>query len=136
MSLSPFQISPSGTQALLTKFKRFAEKSIPELYSENDQPLFLFRDASFGTCTYNLTLLDCLHGVNKVRCVPGQCPYYFHIRGNPAAFWTQDSGIHSEMIPSVLATPSEVSSSGFGSVLLSFVLMTQRRICIGGQVIR
>ena len=24
------------------------------------------RDASFGTCTYNLTLLDCLHGIHKV----------------------------------------------------------------------
>ena len=29
---------------------------------------FRFRDASFGACTYNLTLLDCLHGLNKVSC--------------------------------------------------------------------
>ena len=28
--------------------------------------IFLFRDASFGTCTYNLTLLDCLQGLYKV----------------------------------------------------------------------
>ena len=28
--------------------------------------LLSFRDASFGTCTYNLTLLDCLHGIYKV----------------------------------------------------------------------
>lgn len=27
---------------------------------------FHFRDASFGTCSYNLTLFDVLHGVNKV----------------------------------------------------------------------
>ena len=25
-----------------------------------------FRDASFGVCTYNLNLFDCLSGVNKV----------------------------------------------------------------------
>lgn len=24
-----------------------------------------YRDASFGACTYNLTLLDCLHGLSK-----------------------------------------------------------------------
>ena len=29
--------------------------------------LSCFRDASFGICTYNLTLLDCLLGINKVR---------------------------------------------------------------------
>lgn len=28
----------------------------------------LFRDASFGNCTYNLTVLDCLQGIRKVRC--------------------------------------------------------------------
>lgn len=26
-----------------------------------------FRDASFGNCTYSLTVLDCLHGISKVR---------------------------------------------------------------------
>lgn len=25
------------------------------------------RDASFGNCTYNLTILDCLNGVQKVK---------------------------------------------------------------------
>ncbi|CDQ69636.1 unnamed protein product [Oncorhynchus mykiss] len=26
-------------------------------------------DASFGNCTYNLTILDCLQGIRKVSCV-------------------------------------------------------------------
>lgn len=29
--------------------------------------IYIFRDASFGACTYNLTLLDCLHGISKVN---------------------------------------------------------------------
>ncbi|XP_013406750.1 dual specificity protein phosphatase CDC14AB [Lingula anatina] len=35
------------------------------LFSSVKTPPVLDRDASFGTCTYNLTLLDCLHGLNK-----------------------------------------------------------------------
>lgn len=26
----------------------------------------VYRDASFGNCTYNLTILDCLQGIRKV----------------------------------------------------------------------
>ena len=26
----------------------------------------IYRDASFGNCTYNLTILDCLQGIRKV----------------------------------------------------------------------
>ena len=36
--------------------------SIQSFYCLN----FIHRDASFGPCSYNLTLLDCLHGLNKV----------------------------------------------------------------------
>lgn len=35
--------------------------------------LLCFRDASFGTCMYNLNILDCLRAVNKVLLMGFTC---------------------------------------------------------------
>lgn len=40
------------------------------------QTSFFCRDASFGNCTYNLTILDCLQGIRKVN---GKVPDYSSI---------------------------------------------------------
>lgn len=32
----------------------------------NVEFIYVYRDASFGNCTYNLTILDCLQGIRKV----------------------------------------------------------------------
>lgn len=41
-------------------------------WSVNEDLMWLIavscRDASFGTCSFHLTLLDCFHAVHKVRC--------------------------------------------------------------------
>lgn len=33
---------------------------------QNFKCFMFYRDASFGTCMYNLNILDCLRGVHKV----------------------------------------------------------------------
>ncbi|NXG15426.1 CC14A phosphatase, partial [Grallaria varia] len=45
--------------------KKTPEEAYRTLLSGSNQPYLPFRDASFGNCTYNLTILDCLQGVNK-----------------------------------------------------------------------
>ncbi|CAK8688947.1 unnamed protein product [Clavelina lepadiformis] len=45
--------------------KRTAEEAYRPLVAGNCPPYLPFRDASFGPCSYNLTLLDCLHGVER-----------------------------------------------------------------------
>lgn len=41
------------------------EEAYRPLVAGSNPPFLPFRDASFGVCTYNLTLLDCLHGIHK-----------------------------------------------------------------------
>ncbi|NXK36535.1 CC14A phosphatase, partial [Piprites chloris] len=45
--------------------KKTPEEAYRMLLSGSNPPFLPFRDASFGNCTYNLTILDCLQGVNK-----------------------------------------------------------------------
>ncbi|XP_017682721.1 PREDICTED: dual specificity protein phosphatase CDC14A isoform X1 [Lepidothrix coronata] len=45
--------------------KKTPEEAYRTLLSGSNPPYLPFRDASFGNCTYNLTILDCLQGVNK-----------------------------------------------------------------------
>ncbi|NWI87017.1 CC14A phosphatase, partial [Pitta sordida] len=45
--------------------KKTPEEAYRILLSGSNPPYLPFRDASFGNCTYNLTILDCLQGVNK-----------------------------------------------------------------------
>ncbi|XP_064371910.1 dual specificity protein phosphatase CDC14A isoform X3 [Dromaius novaehollandiae] len=45
--------------------KKTPEDAYRTLLSGSNPPYLPFRDASFGNCTYNLTILDCLQGVNK-----------------------------------------------------------------------
>uniref|UniRef100_A0A8B9ZLM8 Cell division cycle 14A n=1 Tax=Anas zonorhyncha TaxID=75864 RepID=A0A8B9ZLM8_9AVES len=45
--------------------KKTPEEVYRTLSSGTNPPYLPFRDASFGNCTYNLTILDCLQGVNK-----------------------------------------------------------------------
>ncbi|NXY13176.1 CC14A phosphatase, partial [Atrichornis clamosus] len=45
--------------------KKTPEEAYRTLLSGSNPPYIPFRDASFGNCTYNLTILDCLQGVNK-----------------------------------------------------------------------
>ncbi|NWV24802.1 CC14A phosphatase, partial [Origma solitaria] len=45
--------------------KKTPEEAYRMLLSGSNPPYLPFRDASFGSCTYNLTILDCLQGVNK-----------------------------------------------------------------------
>jgi len=45
--------------------KKTPEEAYRPLISGGGPAYFPFRDASFGQCTYNLTLLDCLHGLKK-----------------------------------------------------------------------
>uniref|UniRef100_A0A8B9QFJ0 protein-tyrosine-phosphatase n=1 Tax=Apteryx owenii TaxID=8824 RepID=A0A8B9QFJ0_APTOW len=45
--------------------KRTPEEAYRTLLSGSNPPYLPFRDASFGNCTYNLTILDCLQGINK-----------------------------------------------------------------------
>jgi cell division cycle 14 len=45
--------------------KKTPEEAYRPLVAGSNPPFLPFRDASFGACTYNLTLLDCLHGVHK-----------------------------------------------------------------------
>ncbi|XP_031974597.1 dual specificity protein phosphatase CDC14A isoform X2 [Corvus moneduloides] len=45
--------------------KKTPEEAYRMLLSGSNPPYLPFRDASFGNCTYNLTILDCLQGVNK-----------------------------------------------------------------------
>ncbi|XP_051480638.1 dual specificity protein phosphatase CDC14A isoform X3 [Apus apus] len=45
--------------------KKTPEEAYRTLLSGSNPQYLPFRDASFGNCTYNLTILDCLQGVNK-----------------------------------------------------------------------
>ncbi|NXN99903.1 CC14A phosphatase, partial [Rhinopomastus cyanomelas] len=45
--------------------KKTPEEAYRTLLSGSNPPYLPFRDASFGTCTYNLTILDCLQGISK-----------------------------------------------------------------------
>ncbi|XP_053324798.1 dual specificity protein phosphatase CDC14A isoform X1 [Spea bombifrons] len=45
--------------------KKTPEEAYRALLSGASPPYLPFRDASIGTCTYNLTILDCLHGIRK-----------------------------------------------------------------------
>ncbi|CAM9780181.1 unnamed protein product [Lampetra planeri] len=45
--------------------KRTPEEAYRPLVAGNTPPYLPFRDASFGPCSFNLTLLDCLQGVGK-----------------------------------------------------------------------
>lgn len=45
--------------------KKTPEEAYKPLVAGSNPPFLPFRDASFGPCSYNLTLLDCLHGLNK-----------------------------------------------------------------------
>ncbi|KAM5295012.1 dual specificity protein phosphatase CDC14A isoform 2-T2 [Glossophaga mutica] len=45
--------------------KKTPEEAYRALLSGSNPPYLPFRDASFGNCTYNLTILDCLQGVRK-----------------------------------------------------------------------
>ncbi|KAH0618373.1 hypothetical protein JD844_017510, partial [Phrynosoma platyrhinos] len=45
--------------------KKTPEETYRILLSGSNPPYLPFRDASFGNCTYNLTILDCLQGIKK-----------------------------------------------------------------------
>ncbi|XP_077133533.1 dual specificity protein phosphatase CDC14A isoform X1 [Ranitomeya variabilis] len=45
--------------------KKTPEEAYRALLSGSSPHYLPFRDASFGNCTYNLTILDCLHGIRK-----------------------------------------------------------------------
>ncbi|XP_046906041.1 dual specificity protein phosphatase CDC14AB isoform X2 [Hypomesus transpacificus] len=45
--------------------KKTPEEAYKALISGSNASYLPFRDASFGTCTYNLTILDCLQGIRK-----------------------------------------------------------------------
>ncbi|XP_025109161.1 dual specificity protein phosphatase CDC14AB-like isoform X3 [Pomacea canaliculata] len=45
--------------------KKTPEEAYKPLVAGSNPPFLPFRDASFGPCSYNLTLLDCLHGLSK-----------------------------------------------------------------------
>uniref|UniRef100_A0A8D0HK08 Cell division cycle 14A n=1 Tax=Sphenodon punctatus TaxID=8508 RepID=A0A8D0HK08_SPHPU len=45
--------------------KKTPEEAYRALLSGSNPPYIPFRDASFGNCTYNLTILDCLQGIRK-----------------------------------------------------------------------
>ncbi|NXE07897.1 CC14A phosphatase, partial [Lophotis ruficrista] len=45
--------------------KKTPEEVYRTLLSGSNPQYLPFRDASFGNCTYNLTILDCLQGINK-----------------------------------------------------------------------
>ncbi|KFR13451.1 Dual specificity protein phosphatase CDC14A, partial [Opisthocomus hoazin] len=53
-----------GTYAVIF-LKKTPEEAYRTLLSGSNPPYLPFRDASFGNCTYNLTILDCLQGINK-----------------------------------------------------------------------
>ncbi|XP_074044372.1 dual specificity protein phosphatase CDC14A isoform X7 [Macrotis lagotis] len=45
--------------------KKTPEEVYRALIAGSNPPYLPFRDASFGNCTYNLTILDCLQGIRK-----------------------------------------------------------------------
>ncbi|XP_045403392.1 dual specificity protein phosphatase CDC14A isoform X1 [Lemur catta] len=45
--------------------KKTPEEAYRALLSDSNTPYLPFRDASFGNCTYSLTILDCLQGIRK-----------------------------------------------------------------------
>ncbi|XP_053107079.1 dual specificity protein phosphatase CDC14A isoform X4 [Hemicordylus capensis] len=45
--------------------KKTPEEAYRILLTGSNPPYLPFRDASFGNCTYNLTVLDCLQGIKK-----------------------------------------------------------------------
>ncbi|NXD08568.1 CC14A phosphatase, partial [Nothocercus nigrocapillus] len=50
---------------LIGAYAKTPEEAYRILLSGSNPPYLPFRDASFGNCTYNLTILDCLQGINK-----------------------------------------------------------------------
>ncbi|ELT93207.1 hypothetical protein CAPTEDRAFT_183824 [Capitella teleta] len=53
-----------GSYAIIY-LKKTPEEAYRPLVAGSNPPFLPFRDASFGASTYNLTLLDCFHGINK-----------------------------------------------------------------------
>ncbi|KAM4629390.1 dual specificity protein phosphatase CDC14AB isoform 2-T2 [Polymixia lowei] len=53
-----------GAYAVLY-LKKIPEEAYRALISGTNASYLPFRDASFGNCTYNLTILDCLQGIRK-----------------------------------------------------------------------
>lgn len=49
----------------IINLKLSPEEAYRPLMSGNSPPFMPFRDASFGPCSYNLTVLDCLHALHK-----------------------------------------------------------------------
>ncbi|XP_039623231.1 dual specificity protein phosphatase CDC14AB isoform X2 [Polypterus senegalus] len=47
--------------------KKTPEEAYRALISGSNASYLPFRDASFGNCTYNLTILDCLQGIQKAQ---------------------------------------------------------------------
>ncbi|XP_072516123.1 dual specificity protein phosphatase CDC14AB isoform X2 [Salminus brasiliensis] len=47
--------------------KKTPEEAYRALISGSNASYLPFRDASFGNCTYNLTILDCLQGIRKAQ---------------------------------------------------------------------
>ncbi|XP_019645518.1 PREDICTED: dual specificity protein phosphatase CDC14A-like isoform X2 [Branchiostoma belcheri] len=53
-----------GSYAIIY-LKMTPEEAYRPLVSGNNPPFLPFRDASFGPCTFKVTVLDCLHGIDK-----------------------------------------------------------------------
>lgn len=54
--------------------------------------MMFYRDASFGTCMYNLNILDCLRGVHKVRHLKNEF-FFFVVLPHPNTI-TFNSTLH------------------------------------------
>ncbi|KAL2089281.1 hypothetical protein ACEWY4_013969 [Coilia grayii] len=50
---------------MVVYLKKTPEEAYRALISGSNASYLPFRDASFGNCTFNLTILDCLHGIKK-----------------------------------------------------------------------
>ncbi|XP_026691280.2 dual specificity protein phosphatase CDC14C-like isoform X2 [Ciona intestinalis] len=57
--------------------KRTPEEAYRPLVAGSSPPYLPYRDASFGPCSYNLTLLDCLHAVDRAITHRFYCPDTF-----------------------------------------------------------
>lgn len=70
MSESTACVDRKRRKLLLEMELQFAEKCFSEIkhssYLVCHYVFMFFRDASFGTCVFNLDILDCLHAVHKV----------------------------------------------------------------------
>uniref|UniRef100_A0A669R008 Cell division cycle 14A n=1 Tax=Phasianus colchicus TaxID=9054 RepID=A0A669R008_PHACC len=75
--------------------KKTPEEAYRTLLSGSNPQYIPFRDASFGNCNYNLTILDCLQGINKgfyyqgieshphKMIVPAHFAFFFFFAGYP-----------------------------------------------------